>query len=80
MLRVPASDAASMLVSALEGAMLVARASGETTKFESAARLLLWQLEPAHGAASLARAAHPRAAGARPSAVRAARARNSPRS
>jgi TetR/AcrR family transcriptional repressor of nem operon len=79
-LRVPASEAASMLVSALEGAMLVARASGETTKFESAARLLLWQLAPAHRPASLARAARPRAAGARPAAVRAARGRNGPRS
>ena len=79
-LRVPASEAASMLVSALEGAMLVARASGETTKFESAARLLLWQLAPAHRPASLARAARPRAAGVRPAAVRAARGRNSPRS
>ncbi len=44
-LRVPAPEAAAMLVGALEGGMLLARASGDPAKFAAAARLLLAQLE-----------------------------------
>ena len=43
-LRVPARDAARMLVGALEGEMLVARAWGEPARFAAAAALLLGQL------------------------------------
>jgi len=42
--RVPPHEAARMLVGALEGEMLVARAYGDPARFESAARLLLTQL------------------------------------
>ncbi len=48
LLGAPASDAARMLVGALEGEMLVARAYGEPGRFAAAAQLLLTQLE--HGA------------------------------
>jgi TetR/AcrR family transcriptional repressor of nem operon len=41
---VPPHEAARMLVGALEGEMLVARAYGDPARFESAARLLLTQL------------------------------------
>jgi TetR/AcrR family transcriptional repressor of nem operon len=52
-LRGSAPEAAAMLVGALEGAMLLARASGEPAKFTAAARLLLAQLEsPAADATS----------------------------
>jgi TetR/AcrR family transcriptional repressor of nem operon len=51
--RVPACEAAAMLVGALEGGMLLARASGDPAKFTGAARLLLAQLEsPAAGSAN----------------------------
>ncbi|HET9329448.1 MAG TPA: TetR/AcrR family transcriptional regulator [Steroidobacteraceae bacterium] len=43
-LRVPARDAARMLVGALEGEMLVARAWGDPGRFAAAAALLLGQL------------------------------------
>jgi TetR/AcrR family transcriptional repressor of nem operon len=43
-LRVPARDAARMLVGALEGEMLVARAWGEPARFAAAAALLRGQL------------------------------------
>ena len=46
-LRVAPRDMARMLVGALEGEMLVARTYGDAGRFESAARLLLGQLEPA---------------------------------
>ena len=46
-LRVAPRDMARMLVGALEGGMLVARTYGDAGRFESAARLLLGQLEPA---------------------------------
>ncbi len=59
-LRVPAPEGAAMLVGALEGGMLLARASGDPAKFASAARLLLAQLEapavePANRRARVAR-------------------------
>jgi TetR/AcrR family transcriptional repressor of nem operon len=50
-LRVPAPEAAAMLVGALEGGMLLARASGDLAKFAAAARLLLAQLESQPAAA-----------------------------
>jgi TetR/AcrR family transcriptional repressor of nem operon len=59
-LRVAPRDMARMLVGALEGEMLVARTYGDAGRFESAARLLLGQLEPA-----AAEEAAPRAAGRR---------------
>lgn len=46
-LRVASRDLARMLVGALEGEMLVARTYGDAGRFESAAKLLLFQLEPA---------------------------------
>jgi TetR/AcrR family transcriptional repressor of nem operon len=46
-LRVAPRDMARMLVGALEGEMLVARTYGDAGRFDSAARLLLGQLEPA---------------------------------
>lgn len=61
-----ASEAASMLVSALEGAMLVARASADPAKFNSATRLLLSQLEVARGAPAKGRTLRRRAVGSRP--------------
>lgn len=65
-LRVAPREMARMLVGALEGEMLVARTYGDAARFESAARLLLGQLEP--GAAD---EAAPRAVGRRrPSAAR----------
>jgi TetR/AcrR family transcriptional repressor of nem operon len=59
-LRVAPRDMARMLVGALEGEMLVARTYGDAGRFESAARLLLGQLDPA-----AAQEAAPRAAGRR---------------
>jgi TetR/AcrR family transcriptional repressor of nem operon len=50
-LRVAPRDMARMLVGALEGEMLVARTYGDASRFESAARLLLAQLDPAPRAA-----------------------------
>ena len=44
-LRTSSTDAARMLVAALEGAMLVARAYGDPARFAAAAELLLTQLE-----------------------------------
>ena len=44
-LRVAPRDAARMLVGALEGEMLVARAYGDPARFETAARMLLTQLD-----------------------------------
>jgi TetR/AcrR family transcriptional regulator, transcriptional repressor for nem operon len=44
-LRVPPQEAARMLVGALEGEMLVARAYGDSQRFDAAAQLLLAQLE-----------------------------------
>jgi TetR/AcrR family transcriptional regulator, transcriptional repressor for nem operon len=46
-LRVAPRDMARMLVGALEGEMLVARTYGDAARFESAAKLLLSQLEAA---------------------------------
>jgi TetR/AcrR family transcriptional regulator, transcriptional repressor for nem operon len=77
-LRVAPRDMARMLVGALEGEMLVARTYGDAGRFESAARLLIGQLEPA-----AAQEAAPRAAGRRrPSTARAktaTRRRSQPR-
>jgi TetR/AcrR family transcriptional regulator, transcriptional repressor for nem operon len=77
-LRVAPRDMARMLVGALEGEMLVARTYGDAGRFESAARLLMGQLEPA-----AAQEAAPRAAGRRrPSTARAktaTRRRSQPR-
>jgi TetR/AcrR family transcriptional repressor of nem operon len=77
-LRVAPRDMASMLVGALEGEMLVARTYGDAGRFESAARLLIGQLEPA-----AAEEAAPRAPGRRrPIAARAkaaTRRRSQPR-
>ncbi len=77
-LRVAPRDMARMLVGALEGEMLVARTYGDAGRFESAARLLLGQLEPA-----AAQEAAPRPGGRRrPSAARAkpaTRRRSQPR-
>jgi len=58
-LAVSADEAAGMLVGALEGAMLVARATGGRMRFESAARQLLASLE----SQALSRAPVPRPAG-----------------
>jgi TetR/AcrR family transcriptional repressor of nem operon len=77
-LRVAPRDMARMLVGALEGEMLVARTYGDAGRFESAAGLLLGQLEPA-----AAQEAAPRAPGRRrPIAARAkaaTRRRSQPR-
>jgi TetR/AcrR family transcriptional repressor of nem operon len=76
--RVPLHEAARMLVGALEGEMLVARAYGDPARFESAARLLLTQLagstapaadtrrarKPARRAPERLRAARPKRPGA----------------
>jgi TetR/AcrR family transcriptional repressor of nem operon len=76
--RVPPHEAARMLVGALEGEMLVARAYGDPARFESAARLLLTQLagskapaaetrrarKPARRAPERLRAARPKGPGA----------------
>lgn len=51
-------DAARMLVGALEGEMLVARAYGDPARFEAAAKLLLTQLIGAKPAAPAPRRAH----------------------
>jgi TetR/AcrR family transcriptional repressor of nem operon len=61
-LEVAPLEAARMLVGALEGAMLVARAYGDPARFVAASRLLLGQLESGAGRrARLARAGvHPR--------------------
>ena len=74
--RVPAREAARMLVGALEGEMLVARAYGDPTRFASAAGLLVAQLagRDADSRAGSARAAAKRPA-VRPARARAARAR-----
>lgn len=64
-LRVPAGEAARMLVGALEGEMLVARAYGDPARFASAASLLLAQLADRQGGARAAkrtRAVRPRTA------------------
>ena len=53
-LRAPAREEAGMMMSALEGAMLVARAMGDPIRFERAAASLLAQLEQS-GVASPAR-------------------------
>jgi TetR/AcrR family transcriptional repressor of nem operon len=73
-LAAPASEAARMLVGALEGEMLVARAYGEPGRFAAAAELLLIQLE--HGAArsrAAQRSRPPRERARARSAVRRAR-------
>src|SRR5579863_6164047 len=77
-LRVAPRDMARMLVGALEGEMLVARTYGDAGRFESAARLLLGQLEPAAADEGASRAVGHRrtiARGAKP----AARRRSKPR-
>ena len=43
---VPAGEASQMLLSGLEGAMLIARAGGGVARFESSARLLVGTLAP----------------------------------
>ena len=58
-LRAPAREEAGMMMSALEGAMLLARAMGEPIRFERAAASLLAQLEQSTGA-SPARNLHAR--------------------
>jgi len=50
-LRAPPREEAGMMMSALEGAMLVARAMGDPIRFERAAASLLAQLEQSTGAA-----------------------------
>lgn len=52
----PARDAARMIVSGLEGAMLVARPYGDIARFQSAAANLLAGLAPADGPALAGRA------------------------
>ena len=69
--RLSPTDAARMLVGALEGEMLVARAYGDASRFESASRLLLAQLLEADSAPPTRRARKP----ARRNAARASRAR-----
>ncbi|HKZ75006.1 MAG TPA: TetR/AcrR family transcriptional regulator [Steroidobacteraceae bacterium] len=64
-LHAPAREAARLLVSALEGAMLVARSYADPARFDSAARQLFSQLEVSRGPS--------RAGRARPRAPRAAR-------
>ncbi len=61
--RLSSRDAARMLVGALEGEMLVARAYGDPSRFETASGLLLAQLS--NGAASAAEAGHVRKPGRR---------------
>jgi TetR/AcrR family transcriptional repressor of nem operon len=77
-LRVPAREAARMLVGALEGEMLVARAYGDPARFASAAGLLVAQLSGSDGNARAggargAKRALPRPARARPARARSAR-------
>ncbi len=78
-LRTSTAEAARMLVGALEGAMLVARAYGDPARFSAAAELLLRQLEDgrvrpaarARGTRSARRgAARPKGAGTRRARVR----------
>jgi TetR/AcrR family transcriptional regulator, transcriptional repressor for nem operon len=87
-LRTSAAEAARMLVGALEGAMLVARAYGDPARFGAAAELLLVQLEDGHDrSATRARGARggrsarrdtPRAVAARAKGTGARRARGRP--
>lgn len=71
-LRAPATEEASMLMSALEGAMLVARAMGDRARFEAMARALLVQLEcpPVLRASGARRASTGRARRRNPSRTR----------
>ena len=75
-LRVAPTEAARMLVGALEGAMLVARAYHDPGRFSAAARLLLAQLEPDAPRRRLPRAPRPaaRRAASRPATGKPARA------
>jgi TetR/AcrR family transcriptional repressor of nem operon len=65
-LRAPPREEAGMMMSALEGAMLVARAMGDPIRFERAAASLLAQLEqsgaaaPAHSLRDRGKVARPR--------------------
>jgi len=70
LLRVPARDAARMLVGALEGEMLVARAWGDPGRFAAAAALLLAQLAVRGADGRVVRRPRSRAAGARGHATR----------
>ena len=70
-LRAPPAEAARMLVGALEGEMLVARAYADPERFASSAELLVAQLEDGAGA----RAGAPRKRAARPREARAAPSR-----
>jgi TetR/AcrR family transcriptional regulator, transcriptional repressor for nem operon len=54
-LRAPAREEAAMMMSALEGAMLVARAMGDPNRFERAAASLLAQLEQSVASSPAAR-------------------------
>ena len=54
-LRTSGAEAARMLVGALEGEMLVARAYGDPARFSAAAELLLTQLEDSHDRSAPAR-------------------------
>jgi TetR/AcrR family transcriptional repressor of nem operon len=72
-LRTSPADAARMLVGALEGGMLVARAYGDPARFTAAAELLLAQL--ADGRDRADRRGSERARGSRPAQRRPARAR-----
>jgi TetR/AcrR family transcriptional repressor of nem operon len=77
--RVPAREAARMLVGALEGEMLVARAYGDPARFASAAGLLVAQLAARNtrarsdGAARAAKRTAARSGRARPARTRGAR-------
>jgi TetR/AcrR family transcriptional repressor of nem operon len=68
--RLSPRESARMLVGALEGEMLVARAYGDPARFETAARLLLVQLNDGASAPQARRARKPvRRTGARPRAA-----------
>ena len=71
-LRTSGAEAARMLVGALEGEMLVARAYGDPARFSAAAEILLTQLEDGHDRSAPARVRGAR--GARREAARAKKA------
>jgi TetR/AcrR family transcriptional repressor of nem operon len=75
--RMPPAQAARMLVGALEGGMLVARAYNDPGRFSSAAELLLAQLQPDAPTRRLARTARPPSRPARRPSAHAPRGRRS---
>jgi TetR/AcrR family transcriptional repressor of nem operon len=80
-LRTSGAEAARMLVGALEGEMLVARAYGDPARFSAAAELLLTQLEDGHDRSAPARVRGARGArrgAARPKRPGTRRARGRP--